>query len=61
MFRSVRVRKPRLTKFNLSHEVKLSFNMGHLVPVLCEEIVPGDRFRVRSEVMLRFAPLIAPV
>lgn len=61
LFDSVQMRRPRRNKFDLSHERKLSFNMGNLVPMLCHEIVPGDSFRVRSEVMLRFAALLAPI
>lgn len=49
------------SKFDLSHERKLSLNMGYLVPVLCQEILPGDRFRVNTELMLRLAPMLAPV
>ena len=45
----------------MSHDVKLSFNMGDLIPVLLNEVVPGDRFQVQSEVMLRFAPMLAPI
>ena len=61
MFQSIGIRKPKKNKFNLSHDVKLSFNMGQLVPVLTEEIVPGDSFKVTSEVMLRLAPMVAPI
>lgn len=35
--------------------------MGQLIPILHEEIVPGDHFKINTEVMLRFAPMIAPV
>jgi hypothetical protein len=61
MFQNIRTRRAKLNKFNLSHDVKLSFNMGDLIPVLVEEVVPGDRFRVQSEIMLRFAPMLAPI
>lgn len=47
--------------FNLSHERKLSLDMGKLVPILCQEVVPGDTFRVNSEIMMRFAPMMFPV
>lgn len=47
--------------FNLSHERKLSCDMGKLVPILCTEVVPGDTFRVNSEIMMRFAPMFFPV
>ncbi len=39
----------------------MSGQMGLLMPTLVQEIVPGDRFRVSSEVMIRLAPMIAPV
>lgn len=49
------------SKFDLSHERKLSLNMGDLVPIMCQEVLPGDRFRVNTELMLRLAPMLAPV
>lgn len=61
IFSSIQLRRPRFNKFNLSHERKMSLQMGNLYPMYVEEIVPGDKFRVRSEIMLRFAPLLAPV
>jgi len=61
MFESIRGNRPKYNKFDLSHDVKLSFNMGDLIPILTKEVVPGDRFRVQSEVMLRFAPMLAPI
>lgn len=53
--------KPGYSAFDLSHEKKLSCNMGELIPVYLEEIVPGDYFKVKTEIMLRMAPMIAPV
>lgn len=47
--------------FNLSHEVKLSFEIGELVPTCVVDCLPGDVFRFSPEIMLRFAPLVAPV
>lgn len=61
IFNSIRVSKPKRTKFNLSHDVKLSCNMGQLVPFLCEPVVPGDTWKGNSEILIRFAPLKAPV
>ncbi|AJK28239.1 putative major capsid protein [Eel River basin pequenovirus] len=61
MFQNIRSMRPKLNKFDLSHDVKLSFNMGDLIPILVNEVVPGDRFQVQSEVMLRFAPMLAPI
>lgn len=61
VFQSVDVRRPRRNKFDLSHEKKFSCNMGELIPVMLQEMVPGDSFRVRSEAFLRLAPLLAPI
>lgn len=61
IFESLRMRRPRYSAFDLSHEKKLSFDMAELIPILCEEIVPGDHFKIQTEVMLRFAPMIAPI
>ncbi|MEM3791063.1 MAG: major capsid protein [Thermoproteota archaeon] len=61
IFREVPGSKVKRNAFNLSHERKLSLDMGKLVPILCTEVVPGDTFRVNSEIMLRFAPMFFPV
>lgn len=49
------------SKFDLSHEKKLTFSMGEIVPVCCMEAVPGDSFNLSYMNFLRFMPLIAPV
>lgn len=61
LFSSILSPKIKKSVFDLSYENKLSFNMGDLVPIYFENVVPGDKFRVNSEVFLRFAPLIAPI
>lgn len=60
-FDFIQIRKPKRNKFDLSHDMKMSFNMGMLTPMLVEEVVPGDSFNVQSEVMLRLAPMVAPM
>lgn len=61
IFDSIKLGKGKRNSFNLTHEVKLSCNMGQLVPILCEPILPDDTFKVDSEVMMRWAPMIAPL
>lgn len=61
LFSYIPLRRPKKNVFNLSHDVKLSLDMGQLVPIYVEDIVPGDKFRVRTEIMLRFAPMLAPI
>lgn len=53
--------RPGKNIFDLSHDMKFSCNFGQLVPVLTMEAVPGDRFNLSCESLLRFAPLVSPV
>lgn len=46
--------------FDLSHPVNLSCSQGDLIPVWCEEVVPGDDFRKTTECLVRLAPTLAP-
>lgn len=47
--------------FNLSYEHKTSVDMGLLVPVQCDEVLPGDTFNQRSTALVRVAPLQHPL
>lgn len=49
------------SKHNLSHYHLTSINMGDLVPIMCEEVLPGDSFRHNVSAFLRVAPLVNPV
>lgn len=61
IFSSITKKKPKRSTFNLSHDVKLSLDMGYCVPHYIQECVPGDNITINSSAMLRFAPLISPV
>ncbi|WNK13256.1 MAG: major capsid protein [Microvirus sp.] len=61
LFNSIKLSKPKSNSFDLSHDVKLSASMGNLTPILTLECVPGDRFKIGCESLIRFAPLVAPV
>ena len=54
------VQPPRST-FDLSHDVKLTLDMGELVPILALECVPGDVINLRNEIVIRMQPMIAPI
>lgn len=60
LFTRVKTPKPPVNKFDLSHDKMLTAQMGKLYPVLCQEMVPGDRFRVQSDMMCRTVPLVSP-
>ena len=61
IFNSIRLKRPKRNVFNLSYENKLTLNMGELVPIMTMPIVPGDKFRVNTEMLVRLAPLVAPM
>jgi len=54
------VKIPRST-FNRSHEIKTTFNAGYLVPILVDEILPGDTFRMSASLFSRLATPVVPV
>ena len=35
--------------------------MGELVPVMCDEVVPGDTFKINNQVVIRMQPMLAPM
>lgn len=61
LFNSVKLQRPKSSMFDLSHERKLSCNMGELIPIMVNDVVPGDKFKVNTEILVRFAPMIAPM
>lgn len=60
-FETVPIKKPAVNVFNLSHDVKSSYNFDKLYPFFCHPINPGETFNVRTEVFLRAMPMLAPV
>ena len=42
IFNSVAMNRPRRSNFDLTHDVKLTTDMGRLTPVMCMECVPSD-------------------
>ena len=52
---------PAMSGFDLSHEVKLTADMGLLYPVMCEMMMPGDIFHTGVQSILRCMPLVAPL
>jgi len=61
VFNKVRTYAPKSNKFDLSHQTKFSCKDGYIIPVLCQEILPGDRWRADSEVFIRLAPMVSPI
>ena len=35
--------------------------MGDLIPIMCQEVLPGDHFKCSAEIFCRFQPMLAPM
>ena len=60
-FKTVNTPKVRRNKFDLSHERRMSADMFTLTPVLCDMCIPGDKWRIGNEIVIRMNPLVAPM
>lgn len=60
-FDQVLMETPSTNTFDLSHSNKLSFNMGELIPILAQEVVPGDKMNIKVEHLIKAAPMVFPV
>lgn len=47
--------------FKIEHTHKTTFDAGLLVPIYCEEVLPGDHFKLRMTAFARLATPIFPV
>ena len=47
--------------FDLSHDHKLTFSMGELIPFLTIPVQPADSLRINAEIFTRFAPMLKPI
>ena len=54
------VQIPR-SSFNRSHTIKTTFDSGDLIPILVDEALPGDTFRVKLTAFSRMATPIYPI
>lgn len=60
LFTSVKTPRVPLNRFDLSFDRIGTFKMGKLYPIVCKEMLPGDRFRVRTDSLVRTMPLSSP-
>lgn len=61
IFEKVAVRRPKRSKFDLTHDVKLSTDPGVLTPVMVMDCIPGDYINLNAQALIRFSPLISPL
>lgn len=47
--------------FRRDHSVKLSFNVGDVVPFYVDEVLPGDTFQLKTSMVARLQTLLTPM
>lgn len=60
IFTSDQFRNVPYNKFNLSHKYDFTHNFGSVIPIMCREALPGDKWKIAHTSLTRFAPLLAP-
>ncbi len=60
-FQHIGAAKVGRSMFDLSYEKKFTCDMGQLIPVMCDEVVPGDIFNISNRMLVRMQPMVAPV
>lgn len=55
-----RAQIPR-SQFNRSHGHKTTFDSGYLVPIFCDEALPGDTFNLQATLFARLSTPIRPI
>lgn len=48
-------------RFDLSYSKLLTCDMGQLIPVSLDEVVPGDVWNIDNKALVRMQPLVAPI
>ena len=48
------------SRFDRSSNLKTSFNVGELVPIYIDEVLPGDEFTIKTSKVLRLQTLLNP-
>ena len=55
VFGSVPMIRASRSRFDLSQSIKTSGNVGKLYPFFCQEVYPGDTFKIKSTVLTRLS------
>lgn len=61
IYDQVRTLRPGRSAFNLSYEKKLTCDLGQLIPIMADEVIPGDTWKIGVEAVVRMMPMVAPI
>lgn len=60
LFESVSLKLPKKNRFGLSFRHKFTADLGYLVPIYVQDVIPNDSFRLSMANLIRVAPMLAP-
>lgn len=60
-YSQVQVPQVAMHAFDNSYDVKTTADMMQCIPVMCDEINPGEVVKISHETVIRFQPLLAPI
>lgn len=49
------------TQFNLGYNHRFDCDIGEMIPCYYQECIPGDRFKINTQILARMNPMIYPV
>ncbi|AXH77081.1 MAG: major capsid protein [Microviridae sp.] len=58
---SIQSQRNETNTFDLTHDIKLSGEMGNIIPLGAIECYPGDSFEIGADLFTRIAPTIFPI
>lgn len=61
IFDNVAFPKHKRNVFDMSHEFRCTAKFGALLPVFCEEVLPGDTWQIKTDSFVRAMPMLAPL
>lgn len=61
IFSKVKLKKPKRSTFNLSHNTKLTLPFGQLIPTYWNYFEPNTNFKASSIIQCRTMPMLAPI
>jgi len=60
-YKNMETLKTGRNSFDLSYDKLFSADMGFLYPVMARRAVPGDKWHITAEMLIRMNPLVSPV
>ena len=61
IFTDIFIKPPRRSKQVLDHPVFTTTDFGKIIPILVEDVVPGDVFKVKTAAEIKLFPTLAPM